>query len=302
MKIVRRSCRHALILLAAPLLAAPLLAAGALAGGAGALASRAPTARHGHGVSRAAALAFFRHRGGALAAARGRGGGVAGGLPGVPSVPTPGTSSQLAGVFCTSAGNCWAVGSYQTPEGQLNQVLHWNGAKWSRVTVPNPAGTGTNVLNELFGVRCAAASDCWAVGDARKNNQADLDQALHWNGKTWSKVATPTPAGTLSSDFNTLFDVVCTSSTRCWAVGNYGTSTSSSEVILNQLLRWNGTKWSAVTVPNPGGTADGSGNDLASVRCTSATNCLAVGSYGTISPFSAQNQALRWNGSKWSTG
>jgi hypothetical protein len=53
---------------------------------------------------------------------------------GVPNVPEPGTDSELAGVSCASAKNCWAVGDYQSSAGAgLNQALHWNGRKWSQV-------------------------------------------------------------------------------------------------------------------------------------------------------------------------
>jgi hypothetical protein len=138
------------------------------------------------------------------------------------------------------------------------------------------------------------------VGDYQKFSQAGLDQALHWNGKSWSKVDTPTPGGTLGNDFSTLFDVVCTSAANCWAGGNDGFSTSKEEVVVNQMLRWNGTKWSLATVPNPGGSAANSGNLISAIRCTSATNCLAVGFYGTVAPFESANMALRWNGTNWS--
>jgi hypothetical protein len=244
-----------------------------------------------HPTPGALARALLRNRGGELA------------MPAVGRhVPTPGTDGTLNGVFCTSAANCWAVGSYDTGgDTELNQALHWNGKKWSKVSTPNPSGTSGNVRNELFAVRCTKATDCWAVGDRQRGNGAQLDQALHWNGKTWSRASLPTPAGTLSGDSNELFDVVCVTSTNCWAAGEYGT-TGPSSVTLNQVLHWNGKKWAQVTVPNPGGTAPNDGSAIDAVRCTSATNCWAVGAYGTEGGVTLQvfNEALHWNGKKWS--
>jgi hypothetical protein len=71
------------------------------------------------------------------------------------SVPHPGSSSELLGLSCPSPGSCWAVGDYINGNGaDLNQALHWNGARWSSVSVPSPGGTAARSV--LFGVRCTA--------------------------------------------------------------------------------------------------------------------------------------------------
>jgi hypothetical protein len=60
--------------------------------------------------------------------------------------------------------------------------------------------------------------------------------------------------------------------------------------------RWNGSTWSAQSVPNPGGTA---GGKLTAVSCPSATACTAVGlsrTSGGVNRYLAE----RWNGSAWS--
>ncbi len=145
---------------------------------------------------------------------------------------------------------------------------------------PGPNALGD--FSELLAVRCRVASDCWAVGDYSKGG-ATLDQAVHWNGTKWSVVSTPTPGGTLNGDDNELFDVVCPAASTCWASGEYGTNAGAG-VILNQLLRWNGTTWSTLTVPSPGGTAAGDFNELTALACTSASNCWAAGTDGAVTP------------------
>ncbi len=212
-------------------------------------------------------------------------------------MPEPGSSSELAGVFCTSAASCWAVGQYVSSRtATLNEVLRWDGRRWRNVVVPSPGGTAPGDLSQLYGIGCPAARNCWAVG-LYFHHGAELNEALHWDGRKWSRVATPTPGGTLSQDFNELFDVSCTSAASCWAVGDYGRS-GSGQMGLNQALRWNGRKWSRVATPDPGGTSPGDFNVVQSIRCLSATSCLAVGTYGSLDGY--QNQALRWNGRKWS--
>ncbi len=46
-------------------------------------------------------------------------------------------AGQLEGVFCTAAANCWAVGSRDSNQATLNQILHWTGKKWFRAATLN---------------------------------------------------------------------------------------------------------------------------------------------------------------------
>ena len=215
--------------------------------------------------------------------------------------------TSLDGVYCTSVSNCWAVGEREASSGaaQLNQVLHWNGTSWGNTPVPNPAGSAANALNELFAVRCLTAKNCWTVGEDSKNGGVTtLNQALHWNGKKWSLVRTPNPAGTKHNDNNESFDVTCVSAANCWIVGDFGTpsSVTGHQKLLNQVLHWNGKRWSRVFLANPGGTSMNHVNSLFSVRCGSASNCNAAGEEGTTraSTNKEYNEAFHWNGKRWS--
>jgi hypothetical protein len=228
-------------------------------------------------------------------------GAAAGAVPaGVPAVPSPGSTSRLNGVFCPSATSCWAVGSYfSAGHARLDEALHWSGSKWARVAVPSPGGTTSGDESELLAGRCALPGNCWAVGDYVKNG-ADLDLMLHWNGTQWSQVTVPSPGGARADDISTLFDVACRSSSACWAAGDYGIENSTTDVLSNDVLRWNGTKWSKVTVPNPAGTANDDVNSIGSIRCPADNDCWAVGAAGTVqTSFTQLNEVLHWDGSTW---
>ena len=217
-------------------------------------------------------------------------------------VPHPGSSSFLAGLSCPSPGNCWAVGGYASASGaELNQALHWNGARWSRVSVPSPGGTAAHHVSALSGVACTTSANCWAVGVYAISSGAGLNQALHWNGRTWSRVPTPNPNGTGAGASNTLNGVTCAAPANCWAVGSYGVVHNGTGVQVNQALHWNGRTWSRVATPNPALTASGDASELISVRCIRPASCWAVGdSQRKGGP--DLNQALHWNGTRWSTG
>ncbi len=118
----------------------------------------------------------------------------------------------LGNIDCLSGTDCWAVG-YQAFSDAPDQTLvqHWNGAAWS--IVPS-ANTTTAMNNNLFGITCSSATDCWATGLAAV---AGINQTMiqRWNGSAWSIVASPNSA---PDESNSLASIACTTG-DCWAVG-----------------------------------------------------------------------------------
>jgi hypothetical protein len=214
--------------------------------------------------------------------------------------------SQLAAVRCVTPANCWAVGSYQSSDAAtLNQILHWNGRKWRLTPAPSPAGTAKSAFSTLNDVSCVSATNCWAVGTDGMNagNFSELNEALHWNGTKWTQVKVPNRGGTRNVRLNELSSVRCASAADCWAAGSAGLILPDSEILRNELLHWNGRKWTTVTVPNPAGTAANDINSINALSCTSAADCWAAGSAGRLNtkaePGHRVNQILHWNGTKW---
>jgi hypothetical protein len=211
--------------------------------------------------------------------------------------------NALSTVRCGSAADCNAVGEYgnNTKNAYLNETLHWNGTRWSRVPVPNPGGTGRGALNVLYGLGCGSPTSCWAVGEYYLKVGPffpDLNEILHWNGRSWTRVtAVPEPDSTKpggGEDF--LLGAVCSSAANCWAVGQYRAGQAAA---LNQALHWNGRHWAYVATPSPGGTGIGDLSSLEAARCTSSSNCWAVG-YVLPEGGAEAGQILHWNGKKWS--
>jgi hypothetical protein len=210
-----------------------------------------------------------------------------------------GGAGELRGVYCTSTSDCWAVGNVAVKGSQVNQVLHWNDKTWSKVAVPSPGGTHVNDFSELLAVRCTSPDNCWAVGEYLHGPL--LNQILHWTGKKWFVAkGIPEPGGKADDDFSVLTDVACISATDCWAGGHYGHSGKTGEVTLNQALHWNGKKWFKVQTPNPKGTSPNDENAINGIRCATAKDCWAVGTYGSdLAGGLLFDEALHWTGKKW---
>jgi hypothetical protein len=212
-------------------------------------------------------------------------------------------SNALFDVVCRTAGNCWAVGTYQKGTTKFNQALHWNGRKWSVVRTPQPGGTGADDGNALNAVRCVSPSTCLAVGSVGMITSpfSARNEVLRWNGRTWSPVPVPSPGGNPGAGgFSELNGLTCVSVTSCWAVGDYGTFIKPT--FFSQAVRWNGRRWSLLAVPEPGGTASGAEQGLSSASCSSPANCWAVGDYVPSGgdTLATLNLAVHWNGTAWS--
>ena len=207
-------------------------------------------------------------------------------------VRSPNTSATqdnyLSGVTCTSASDCWAVGDYVIPNGNgfyySTLVEHWNGAAWSIIPSPNAS---TRQDNQLRGVTCTSASDCWAVGQYNTDFSSPHTLVEHWNGAAWSIVLTNI------TQENVPFGVTCTSASDCWAVGYWGTT---DNIFHTFAAHWNGAAWSFVTSPNTSTTQP---NRLDGVTCSSASDCWAVGGYWDDANVS-HTLTEHWNGTAWS--
>ena len=78
--------------------------------------------------------------------------------------PKASLGSSLAGVWCTAANSCTAVGNFTTAATGRALAEVWNGISWTLQSTPNPGGMANNVLT---GVSCGALRTCTAVGSTQ---------------------------------------------------------------------------------------------------------------------------------------
>jgi hypothetical protein len=229
----------------------------------------------------------------------------------------PAASPTLTGVSCPVTGFCEAVGAYDNGLTGLPLAEAWNGTSWTMQSIPVPAGATST---SLFGLSCASATFCEAVGVAN-GNSGTTPLAETWNGTAWSVQSVPSPAGQtlailhgvscVSASFceatgssppfaemwngtswnlqtmpSGVGSVSCVSASFCEAVGSTGSTGGAV---------WNGTSWTAQSIPSPSGAAGGS---LASVSCSSALTCEAVG-FATTSTGAFISLGEAWNGTSW---
>ena len=180
-----------------------------------------------------------------------------------PGNPAGAQTNDLASVSCPVSSACMAVGW----AGSVMLAAHWNGSRWSLRQPPAPAGATSS---RLTAVSCPTATACVAVG-ADQQGGAGAALTEHWNGTSWSALASPAGLKELSG-------IWCASATVCMAVGS-GTSGAKADI-------WNGSTWTAQ--PLAAGMTS-----LTSVSCSAVSACMAVGS--EVSEAAAEY----WNGTVW---
>jgi hypothetical protein len=193
------------------------------------------------------------------------------------------THSQLHAVAASSANDVWAVGATHNGTFPARTLIqHWDGTEWRIVSSPSPE----DQVNALLGVAALSANDAWAVGYRfGSQTQSPIETLiLHWDGVSWSQVASPNLAGVA----NQLFGITALSTNDIWAVGYAGGAPLS--------MHWNGNIWSVVPVQRNGGL---SSEWLTAVSGTASNDVWAVGTGRGI--FTNQTFATirHWDGARW---
>ena len=188
-----------------------------------------------------------------------------------PANPTNDVYSDLAGVSCTSASGCTAVGyGHQSSAGDDPRSPRTGTAPPgppSRPPTRRPAPTAFSSA-----ISCVSPSDCTAVGSS-----ASAPLAAVWNGTTWKLYHPPSPSGSISAVLDAVSCLPETSGAYCLAVGSYTQGVAPAVFPLAEL--WDGTKWTPKESGIDPGTRDGS---LSGVSCVSPSYCMAVGYLGVF--------------------
>jgi hypothetical protein len=191
--------------------------------------------------------------------------------------------ARRVGWLCAAILTAFSVSSFGAVV--TSAAMPMTSATWSAVPSP-PNGSPA-------GVSCVSATACIAVGTSE-----GLVLTERWNGYVWSVVPNPWAVGGDLLQQSALNGVSCVSASACVAVGTtfaYGGGFGGGSVV---IAKWNGKSWS-----DEGGVDGAAGrlaeNVLSGISCTSASQCVAVGSDTTLGGV-MQTLIEQWDGSTWS--
>jgi hypothetical protein len=222
----------------------------------------------------------------------------------VQPVPQPSRTtkrvSALNAVSCWSARGCVAVGGFFPSCCEMKAFAEeWNGSRWR---VQRHVGPRVSPGYQLSGVSCPAAGRCVAVGDGSVGSGNVVSLVELWDGRRWIRDASPNPKTTPSSGQDvSLTAVSCANRADCVAIGSYSNGARIRTRPLAEALE--GGDW-LIQLP-PDRTRFGT-DELDSISCPTATECIAVG--GSFDGFvpgmgtpakKARPLAEIWNGRAW---
>jgi hypothetical protein len=188
------------------------------------------------------------------------------------------TDDMFNGIACVSDGSCWAVGSSRDGTKLRTLVERYDGAAWAILASPN---TNLKDADELSGISCVNASDCWAVGSSNDGSNTAEGQTLieHYNGTRWRLADSPDVAPSPSG--NLLVSVTCTGANQCWSVGSYHINFGADQPLI--LHRGRDTTTTTVSCTPP------------VVPVNSATTCTATVT-DNLAPAIVPSGTVAWGG------
>jgi hypothetical protein len=201
----------------------------------------------------------------------------------------PSGVSDISNVVCPSQHGCYAIGT-QSITGSTAPVLlagSVGGGQNSWTVVNPPAGV---TFTSLSSIACPQTTVCELAGEGRTSGQTvatpgilrlDGDPASASATPGWQPTITdePLPGG---SQLTSIAQVVCVSSTSCFALGVGDATTATDPSVLAGVISSTTAtagSWSFDNLNLPSGSTD----QLTDLACT-GTTCVAIGSQGLSDP------------------
>lgn len=193
------------------------------------------------------------------------------------TTPTTDVQNGLRDATAFSPDDVWAVGQSYDNGTDHSMLIHWDGTAWKRVTGPAQDRFTADSVSGVYGNAVWVAGSCvYDSGDGEKAC------AARWNGSEWSApVRLPGDGAALTIHAIALDNV--------WVGGSAGGGAP-------YYAHYNGTTWSQVTAPSPGGSQ----SEISDLAAGGPNDVWAAGYRSTTS--GAQRPLVQhWDGKRWTT-
>lgn len=198
-------------------------------------------------------------------------------------------------VFDDGSGpGLYAGGAFLTAGGaSANRIAKWNGSVWRFLA--GPLGNGVSgTVSGLAVFDDGSGAALYAGGSFSTAGGVTVNSIARWDGAAWSTLAGPAGTGLVGSAADlAVFDDG--SGAALYAGGSF---TTAGGVTVDNIAKWNGSEWSALTGPSGTGTSD---TVLAlTVFDDGSGAALYAGGSFTLAGGVTVNRIAMWNGSDWS--
>jgi hypothetical protein len=218
-------------------------------------------------------------------------------------------SDTISNGFLRKTGSGTAIDPYKLglKNGNVkNQVLQWNGSVWTPVILADKDSiTGNEITDVATNAGLTRSGSGTGASPYKVGiiNGSAPNQVLWWTGTQWT-------TSTLPAELDGVIGNEVTDATSNSGLTRSGSGTAGSPYTLgltngtaaNQILMWDGTKWTITAMPTEQDAVIG--NEVTDVQTNAGLQ--RSGSGTTASPYkigiisgSSANQVLMWDGTKW---
>jgi len=206
--------------------------------------------------------------------------------------------STPGGVSCPAVTDCIAVGSASLRSGAVGSFASsWNGTTWTTASLPGPLG---GLEAGLTAISCTSGTACVAIGIDYLSKAAANSGVFAQNFEETLSATTWTAsqlAGIHGALQPSIVGISCSAASSCVAVGRLSINNNSQYQNGNGngvfrltfsvtggpshalVQRLSGAAWTRSVLVDPAGPPAA---DLTSVSCATATSCVGVGAYATV--------------------
>ncbi|MBI3423071.1 MAG: VCBS repeat-containing protein [Acidobacteria bacterium] len=204
-----------------------------------------------------------------------------------------GASSSVK-VLTVRGGNLVAGGKFVTAGGiTVNNIAEWNGTSWAALG-NGVAASGTNLTVAVYAL-AATGGDVYVGGDFRGVGGPNVSNLARWNGAAWAALggggkAIFTSYG--SSNIPPYITAVTVQGNNVYVGGQFAVA---GGVTANNIVKWDGTQWSALG----NGLAGGAGSEVRSIAVSANGDVYAGGNFTITVGGVATRGIAKWNGTSW---
>jgi hypothetical protein len=199
-------------------------------------------------------------------------------------------------VFDDGTGPALYAGGYIATAGgvAVNFIARWDGSSWSALS--GPSGTGVSSEVKVLAIYDDGAGPAlYAGGRFTHAGGVLVNRIARWDGTSWSALAGPGGTG-MSESVHALAVWDDGTGPALYAGGGF---TTAGWVTVNNIARWDGAAWSALSGPAGTGT-NGVVAALAAVGGDGGRPALYAGGWLTAAGGVTVNWVAGWDGTSWS--
>ena len=203
-------------------------------------------------------------------------------IPGLAALNVEG-NTEVAGLSCTSAGNCSAGGYYEDASfaNQGFVVSQVDGVWGTAIPVPGLEALNTDGDAEVMALSCSAPGECVAVGDFDDLVAGDQAFVATQVEGVWGMATTVLGLSALNVGESAALDVVaCASGGNCSAAGAYEDATFDSHGFVVSMV--DGVWGTAAQIPGLSALDTEGQATVSSISCSAAGDCSIGGYYADI--------------------